>query len=319
MTRLLCGTLVLIFSIVGCTSSSSKSVPATAGASSKFREPASRQAASQYIIDIDQGTIVVGKAKLSRKRGHRGEELLSFRSGSREWGIVRSAVHRIRDGAVDVDADTVPIVSDPMGLEVSSATRSPQCNVLFGHERATQSCPGDSCPVLDGSCVNTNGDCLYSSPCGNNGDGTGVGIGRIMFPGNGAHCNYDFEADIADCYFDLFGTSSNSGPVDLYLDGSFVHNATKVSEDCITSRVTTTIGGWAYAHYWDGKVYGFRPKTWAVAYPDRWEYPADFPIPVLGNGPPPPPNPGVASLDVNYYGYGVPFFTRKAGFCTHAG
>lgn len=328
MARFVCGILVLVFAVVGCTSSGSKSVPSvgTSGPSSKFREPASRPARSQYVLDTDMGTISVGRAKLSRKLGHHAAQLLAFRSGSGEWGIVRSAVRRIRDGDADVDPETVPIVSDPMGLDPSSAARSAQnCLVAFGHQRSTQCVFVDDgnpqpCPFLDGHCVNTDGDCLYSAPCGKTDDGTGVGIGRIMFPGDGAHCNYDFQADTVDCYFDLVG-GTNSGEVDLYLAGSFVHDATKVSEDCITSRVKTTGGGWSYGHYWDGKTYGFTPKTWTIIYNDHWEYPKNFPLPAFPGGgtTPPPPNPGTASLDVNYYGAGIPFFTKKAGTCTHAG
>jgi hypothetical protein len=53
-----------------------------------------------------------------------------------------------------------------------------------------------------------------------------------------------------------------------------------------------------------------------------WGYPVDFPLPAnpfRNTFTPPPPQPGSASLDVNYYGFGIPFFTAKAGFCTHAG
>ncbi len=329
MTRFLCGILVLIFA-AGCSSSGSKVVPAsgTSGLSSKFREPASRQATSHYVLDTDQGTIVIGKAKLSRKRGHHAEQLLAFRSGPSEWGIVRSAVRRVRDGDVDVDVDTVPIVSNPMSMDASDTGRATQgCNIMFGHARSTQTiCPGDdgtpSCPILDGSCVNTDGDCLYSSPCGKNSDGNGVGIGRIMFPGNDTHCNYDFENDLVDCYFDLAGRRAIRGPIDLYVDGSFQHTSAAVQMLCAVGRVPTTGGGPAYGHYWDGRTYGFRPKVWSVvAQIQFWGYPIDFPVPAnpFSTDTPPPPQPGSASIDVNYYGLGIPFFTAKAGFCTHAG
>jgi hypothetical protein len=330
MTRFLCGILVLVVA-AGCASAGLKSVPTggTSGPSSKFREPASRVAVSHYVLDTDQGVIDIGRAKLSRKRGHHAEQMLAFRTGPSEWGILRSVVRRVRDGGVDVDVDTVPIVSNPMAMDASDTGRAMQgCNIMFGHARSPQTiCPGDtdtpSCPILDGACVNTNGDCLYSSPCGKNGDGSGGGIGRIYFPGNGAHCNYDFGSDIADCYFDLFGGRNGRGPVDLYVDGSYKHTATAVQMLCQVDRLTDRVEGDAWGHYWDGKTYGFTPKLWHSAMGRQfWGYPVDFPLPAnpFGNTfTPPPPQPGSASLDVNYYGFGIPFFTAKAGFCTHAG
>ncbi|HEY8322116.1 MAG TPA: hypothetical protein VIG46_10045 [Candidatus Baltobacteraceae bacterium] len=277
-------------------------------------------------VETGDGVYVLASAeRISIKEAPGHIRMVAVGAPNLEWWHVASDVRRITrftsGRSTDVALSDVPLTT-PKPTFVS---RTSGCSdePLVGDVRSACS-GGSDCSVMDGGCVNSAGDCVYSSPCGNypNPDGSpgGVGKGRISFPIDGLICDVTFgSTDDFDCYFG--GTGRGNGPLDLYVPGSFQHNAEEVSMQCDAGKIEPPAAGLAYLHYFDGHGIGVTTVPWETAGGIfTLSYPYDFPI-FLNQPGVPPPNPVSTPVDMssNWYQYGIPLYAFKKGYCDHSG
>lgn len=277
---------------------------------------------SGYVIATRFGLYIAPlNAKLAIKTMEHGETFLSVRRPRYEWGIgignvFHVSLRQLNGESAEIALSSLPVRHDPAsGSLIPKDCPQPLITNVEKPQGAHPMCSGGSnCAILDGSCVNINGDCVTSDPCGDpSPTGSGAGTGRIYFPVGGAHCNIDFTDDYVDCFEDL--TGGNSNPPNIFAGWS--HTATLVTETCNLNLLPAGVSGVSYGHYFDAsqQVYGFRAKGFAAGGGEIfWQYPTDF----QAFGQTPPPGPTV-TISVNYYKYGLPFYSFFVGNCDHTG
>ncbi len=293
----------LIFSLSGC---GSRVSPPLAAASLGLSP-------SDYRISFTNGhEVTFQKAYLSFKNDRAGQTWLSVRAPNLDMqytrSIIRGVWHVTADGTTAIDLTSVPMRSTFEVQPPNIGAIKPLCTVTPLSVGIHPMCSGGSdCEILDGNCVNSNGDCVMSAPCGaySSTDGDGTGTGYIGFH-DGFACEIDFTSDYLDCFDNASGPTYTDA--DLFL-GSRLTNL----EWWVTCNNPQS-AGWAIAHYLDkfsngnarhGNI-GAAPGT------NQWYYPGDFPG-INGQYPPGPP----VDFSSRYFAFGalLHLFSSAEGHC----
>lgn len=189
-------------------------------------------------------------------------------------------------------------VTQCSGTPLSAGMRAPMCS------------GGSDCTIMDGSCVNTMGHCVYSNPCGATPGGSDWGVGSAVIGfHDGSLCEIDFSIDSIDCYDNA--TPPSNPDADLFL--SFRSNVVGWTATCANPQSD----GWATAHYRDRASSG-SAFQWIHAAPgsNQWVYPEMFPA-INQQMPYAPP----IDFSSAYYRAGgfAHLFPEREGHCNYAG
>ncbi len=165
------------------------------------------------------------------------------------------------------------------------------------------------------------GQCQAYDNCGVTTSGVGRGLGVFYLSQlTGLTCQYNFINSTFVCNNISF--LAGSDPVDLYVQGTFLHDTIQVREICDWSRITGVKQGYFVGYYQDPNGFGVTFKLWPFGTgPDLISFPSDWPIsPTAGGitGPPAPP-PASALISAQYYQWGLPLYRYHAGYCKHSG
>jgi hypothetical protein len=144
--------------------------------------------------------------------------------------------------------------------------------------------------------------CEFDEDCGDDGNGTRVGVGYFVFVHH--YCWYDYAADDWSCY--AKDGAPPGGPKDLY--ENWTRDATGVELVCKPSGYP----GRGFAYYYDPKTvgvanFGFQPQGYKTI-----DYPGNFP----GFGGKPSVKP--ATIESDWYLFGIPTPFSKVGICNGA-
>ncbi len=144
--------------------------------------------------------------------------------------------------------------------------------------------------------------CEFDQPCGDDGNGNVQGVGYFIFSHH--YCWYDFATGDISCFFKP-PTPPANGPKDLY--SNWIRAGSTVRLFCKDSGTFGRGLGYYYDIESNGVVaFGFLPGLSKV-----FTYPDSFPG--LGK----PYSVWPASIESEWYQFGIPIPSQKIGICNH--